>query len=1222
MKKIALSMCVCISTIILAQPSFGQVVFKKTEISVQPGFNTYSRELVDVNNDGRDDLVLISSSSTVIYISIDDGFQFHQSISLGDESSFVDRNDFQFFDLNNDGYGDIIGFSASSNILTVWLNDQSGIFTEVAAIAQGVEFQLLDTDQDGEYEILIFSDNGDFSTYEKVGVAFDFTAIGSTSVANPGVGFSTVSDVDNDGLKDVIVATTENDHFLRFFKNLGDGSFSEISLAQDLPLIPASTPLSLRGIKAWDVNDDFIEELYFVAQNGDVFINKLDVNGNFELLDVVYGTSTPAPIRLRNDDLYGKIIHSQYSGRVNLMTYDDLNGYQVANDVFPDAYSWYYSNYGLGDIDNDGFLEAVFFNDQPYPPGVYEHAESNCEAVMEFSLEVLPINVTGLTHKLKWLNSTKYQSIVVKNGDVIVAELAGDANEYDFNFAYDYSLPFTIETLCSNGEVSSISRYFTEYEPVLSPSFSPTWNMQGYVSGDFDQDGDVDLVGCGNVDYYLENDGSGLFFPSSDWLNNPGSLIAKKGDLDGDGDFDLVSYYRSGCCLNWTVYIRENSGNGEFITIQEFPLTYRASNIDLKDVDGDQDLDVFLTLDTGQHVVLVNHGVGNDFEMVNTEIGSCIRNGHFFDYDGEGNQELLLLWYCGDPSLRFFAFDLTNPAVQVDSLQLDGFVDDLEVVDIDADGSEDACLISNRGFSVLKGPSSNSPGVLFAGYPRYKFTDFEILDVKDCDNDGDLDVLVKCYPTGDAGMVIYKQNSAGDFINSGSRFSVCSQGGGFVDVDGDGDVDVVGYDSYSVTVYLNNTPSCNAVPGGIDDCDNDGVNDNCQVDTDGDGVIDPCDDDLDGDGISNSCDIDQSQGEDCDSNGVLDVCDFDCDQNGVPDACDILNGGFDCDQDGLLDVCKASNVVIDCNDNGIPDNCELTDGSSEDCNGNGSLDECDLANGYEFDCDLNGQLDVCDISEGTADCDLDGVPDSCQSDSDSDGTIDPCDDDLDGDGIPNSCDVDQTAGADCDLNGQDDSCQDDLDSDGEIDPCDADIDGDGIPNSCDLDLTSGEDCDQDGQDDSCQPDGDADGEIDPCDPDLDNDGILNACDPDHSMGEDCNSNGILDSCDISGGAEDNDSNGIPDECEETQFIRGDVNGDSGIDISDAITVLGYLFTGGSIDCEKAADSNDDGAVNVADGIQILGYLFSGTGDPPAPFPDCGGDPTVDSLGCEMHGGCP
>ena len=188
--------------------------------------------------------------------------------------------------------------------------------------------------------------------------------------------------------------------------------------------------------------------------------------------------------------------------------------------------------------------------------------------------------------------------------------------------------------------------------------------------------------------------------------------------------------------------------------------------------------------------------------------------------------------------------------------------------------------------------------------------------------------------------------------------------------------------------------------------------------------------------------------------------------------------------------------------------------------------------------------------------------------------------------------------------------------------CFNDEDGDGIPNACDIDQTAGNDCDADGQDDSCQPDTDSDGTIDPCDDDLDNDGIPNECDPDHASGDDCNSNGILDSCDIAGGATDADSNGIPDECEETPFIRGDVNGDGRVDISDAITTLDYLFTGGSITCDKAADSNDDAAINVADAIQLLGYLFSGTGDLSTPFPTCGVDPTADSLECEIFGGCP
>ena len=91
-------------------------------------------------------------------------------------------------------------------------------------------------------------------------------------------------------------------------------------------------------------------------------------------------------------------------------------------------------------------------------------------------------------------------------------------------------------------------------------------------------------------------------------------------------------------------------------------------------------------------------------------------------------------------------------------------------------------------------------------------------------------------------------------------------------------------------------------------------------------------------------------------------------------------------------------------------------------------------------------------------------------------------------------------------------------------------------------------------------------------------------------------------------------------CSE-EFIRGDVNGDGGVDIADAVNTLGYLFTGDLISCEVAADSNDDSAVNVADAIYLLGYLFSGTANPPAPHPNCGADPTPDSLGCTNSGSC-
>ncbi|MCZ6795965.1 MAG: dockerin type I repeat-containing protein [Planctomycetota bacterium] len=82
------------------------------------------------------------------------------------------------------------------------------------------------------------------------------------------------------------------------------------------------------------------------------------------------------------------------------------------------------------------------------------------------------------------------------------------------------------------------------------------------------------------------------------------------------------------------------------------------------------------------------------------------------------------------------------------------------------------------------------------------------------------------------------------------------------------------------------------------------------------------------------------------------------------------------------------------------------------------------------------------------------------------------------------------------------------------------------------------------------------------------------------------------------------------------FARGDANGDDKVDVSDALTVLGYLFLGSRKPaCFDAADANDDGEVAMSDAVAILGFLFLGEASPPAPYPDAGRDPTKDGLGC-------
>ena len=90
----------------------------------------------------------------------------------------------------------------------------------------------------------------------------------------------------------------------------------------------------------------------------------------------------------------------------------------------------------------------------------------------------------------------------------------------------------------------------------------------------------------------------------------------------------------------------------------------------------------------------------------------------------------------------------------------------------------------------------------------------------------------------------------------------------------------------------------------------------------------------------------------------------------------------------------------------------------------------------------------------------------------------------------------------------------------------------------------------------------------------------------------------------------------------TEFKRGDPNADSKQNITDAVFILRYLFTGGDTPgCLKAADSDDTGNVDLTDAIYLLMYLFLGESEPPPPFPTCGPDPTIDELGCDAFVGC-
>ena len=85
--------------------------------------------------------------------------------------------------------------------------------------------------------------------------------------------------------------------------------------------------------------------------------------------------------------------------------------------------------------------------------------------------------------------------------------------------------------------------------------------------------------------------------------------------------------------------------------------------------------------------------------------------------------------------------------------------------------------------------------------------------------------------------------------------------------------------------------------------------------------------------------------------------------------------------------------------------------------------------------------------------------------------------------------------------------------------------------------------------------------------------------------------------------------------EQPIFRRGDADGSGGLDITDAIFTLNYLFLAGAAPtCMDTADADDSGGLDVTDAIYSLNYQFQAGSPPPAPGPTtCGVDPTDDDL---------
>ena len=330
---------------------------------------------------------------------------------------------------------------------------------------------------------------------------------------------------------------------------------------------------------------------------------------------------------------------------------------------------------------------------------------------------------------------------------------------------------------------------------------------------DVDGDGDLDAIAGAHLTdtivWYENTAGDGSAWTQHVVATDPGMLdvvnfVDSAGDLDGDGDIDILSAAEIGNTIAWW---ENTAGDGSAWTAHAVDTTMTGTRwVAAADVDGDSDRDLVGTGGAADSLAWYENTVGDGSawtkHMVDNAIDDASR-GAIADLDGDGDLDLLsaaigantIAWYentAGDGSAW------TGQVIDATLMGAGTAV----AADVDGDGDVDTIGASAIGSVIAWYENTAGDGTAWTTHVMDSTTNGIYTMVSaDMDGDGDLDVLGAMIANN---TIAWWENTAGDGSAWTRRALDTAVSGAWGvaqgDVDGDGDLDVLGTASLVNTI--------------------------------------------------------------------------------------------------------------------------------------------------------------------------------------------------------------------------------------------------------------------------------------------------------------------------------------------------------------------------------------------------------------------------------------